>query len=64
MSPLPFIIWALTVVAGLVIYLIIAYIIEKSGLARLGATGHLFTCNPDAPSSKTKTNSDAEEKAR
>lgn len=46
-SLFPFIAWALVVVIGLFVYLWVAARIEKSGLPRLGATGHLFTCNPD-----------------
>lgn len=51
MSIVPFIVWILTIVAGLFIYLGVARTIEKSGLERLGATGNLFTCNPDAKKS-------------
>lgn len=47
MSPIPFVAWAITVVAGTIIYVAIAKQIEKSGLKRLGATGNLFTCDPD-----------------
>ena len=47
MSLIPFIAWAATVVAGTIIYVCVAKQIEKSGLKRLGATGHLFTCDPD-----------------
>lgn len=47
MSMLPFILWGAIVILGLVFYLLVAMRIEKSGLARLGATGHLFTCDPD-----------------
>ena len=52
MSAIPFVCWALAVVAGIVIYIVVAIKIEKSGLKRLGATGHLFTCNPDAEEKK------------
>ncbi len=48
MSIVPFIVWFLTIIAGLIIYLRVAKTIEKSGLERLGATGNLFTCDPDA----------------
>ncbi|MDR0389049.1 MAG: hypothetical protein LBH73_03190 [Spirochaetaceae bacterium] len=51
-SAFPFIVWILTIVAGLIIYIAIARAIEKSGLERLGATGNLFTCNPDAAKKK------------
>lgn len=44
----PFIAWGAVIVIGLVVYLGVATRIEKSGLAKLGATGNLFTCNPDA----------------
>lgn len=47
MSMLPFVLWALTLVIGLIIYVAVACTIEKTGLKRLGATGHLFTCNPE-----------------
>ena len=33
-------------IAGFVIYVSVATVIEKSGLKRLGATGNLFTCDP------------------
>jgi hypothetical protein len=44
----PFIAWGAVIVIGLVVYLGVATRIEKSGLPRLGATGNLFTCDPDA----------------
>ncbi|WP_164918943.1 MULTISPECIES: hypothetical protein [Acutalibacteraceae] len=47
-SLFPFIAWILVLIAGLIIYLGVAIVIERTGLSRLGATGHLFTCNPDA----------------
>jgi len=47
MSLFPFIAWAATVVIGVVVYVAVARVIEKSGLPRLGATGNLFTCDPD-----------------
>ena len=47
MSMIPFIAWGTIVVVGTVIYVSIASQIEKSGLKRLGATGKLFTCDPD-----------------
>ncbi len=47
-SMFPFIAWIVIILTGLVVYLIVATKIEKSGLERLGATGHLFTCNPEA----------------
>lgn len=47
-SMFPFIVWGLTIIAGLFIYIGVATVIEKSGLARLGATGHLFTCDPES----------------
>lgn len=46
MSIIPFIFWGGTIAAGLIIYVVTAAVIEKSGLKRLGATGHLFTCEP------------------
>ena len=46
MSIIPFVFWAGTVAAGIVIYVIVASVIEKSGLERLGATGSLFSCEP------------------
>ena len=52
MSMLPFVLWALTLVIGLIIYVAVAYTIEKAGLKRLGATGHLFTCNPERKEEK------------
>ena len=52
MSMLPFITWGGTVVAGLIIYVSVASVIEKSGLKRLGATGNIFTCDPDKNASK------------
>ena len=47
-SMFPFIAWIVIILIGLVVYLIVATKIEKSGLERRGATGHLFTCNPEA----------------
>lgn len=47
MQSLPFIMWALTFVLAVIIYVAVAKAIEKSGLARLGATGKLFDCNSD-----------------
>lgn len=47
MSMLPFIFWIGTIIIGLVIYIGVAKAIEKSGLARLGATGKLFTCGSE-----------------
>ena len=44
----PFIAWGAVIVIGLVVDLGVATRIEKSGLPRLGATGNLFTCDPDA----------------
>jgi cell division septal protein FtsQ len=52
MSAFPFVAWALTIVLGLIIYIAIASTIEKSGLDRLGATGNLFTCDPDTAKKK------------
>lgn len=46
MSIIPFIFWLSTLIIGLIVYLVVAFIIERSGLKRLGATGHLFTCDP------------------
>lgn len=46
MSIIPFIFWGASLVTGLIVYLVAASAIEKSGLARLGATGNLFTCDP------------------
>ena len=46
MSIVPFIFWAATVVIGFIIYLIVAKRIEASGLARLGATGNIWTVDP------------------
>lgn len=54
MSMIPFIFWIGTIVAGLVIYLAVAKTIEKSGLKRLGATGNLFTCDPENEGGKNK----------
>lgn len=45
MSIVPFIYWAGTVVAAIIIYIIVGSTIEKSGLERLGASGSLFTTN-------------------
>lgn len=47
MSAIPFIAWGLSVVAGTIIYVCVARDIERTKLKRLGATGHLFTCDPD-----------------
>jgi hypothetical protein len=44
---LAWLIWAGTIVAGLFIYIGVAKKIEATGLKRLGATGNLFTCDPD-----------------
>lgn len=46
-SLFPFIAWAMVIVVGIVIYIGVASVIEKSGMKRLGATGKLFTCDPD-----------------
>lgn len=54
MSIVPFIFWAGTIVAGLIIYVATAAVIEKSGLKRLGATGHLFTCEPKETDKEVK----------
>lgn len=51
-SMFPFIAWGVVLIIGLIAYLIVAVKIEKSGLERLGATGHLFTCDPDANKKK------------
>lgn len=53
-SMFPFIAWAVVVVIGIVVYIGVAMTIEKSGLERLGATGNLFTCNPEAKKKKTE----------
>ena len=47
MSSFPFIAWALVLIADVIMYVAVAKRIEKSGLARLGATGKLFGCEPD-----------------
>ncbi len=47
MSLIPFVSWAASMAVGTIIYLYVANQIEKSGLKRLGATGNLFTCDPD-----------------
>ncbi len=46
MSMLPFVFWGASLVTGLIVYVVVASAIEKSGLKRLGATGNLFTCDP------------------
>lgn len=46
MSIIPFVFWGGTLVAGTIIYIAVASVIEKAGLERQGATGHLFTCEP------------------
>lgn len=46
MSIVPFVFWGASIVAGIIIYVSVATVIEKSGLKRLGATGNLFTCDP------------------
>lgn len=53
MSMLPFMFWIGTIITGLVIYIGVAKAIEKSGLARLGATGKLFTCGSEDGSNNT-----------
>lgn len=60
MSIFPFVMWALSVVVAFIVYIAVAKKIESSGLARLGATGNLFTCNPDPE--KLKAQEEAEEK--
>lgn len=52
MSALPFIFWIFSVVFGMIVYILVAKKIEASGLERLGATGHLFTCDPDKDKKK------------
>lgn len=47
MSSFPFIAWLLVLIADVIVYIAVAKRIEKSGLARLGATGKLFSCEPD-----------------
>lgn len=54
MSAIPFIVWALGVVFGIIVYICVASIIEKSGEERLGATGHLFIADPDRKKSSDK----------
>lgn len=54
MSLIPFIVWGLSIVAGTVIYICVARLIERSKLKRLGATGHLFTCDPDKQNASEK----------
>lgn len=51
-SMFPFIAWIVVNLIGLGVYLGVATAIEKSGLARLGATGNLFTCNPKVTDEK------------
>ena len=51
-SMFPFIAWVAVLIIGLIAYPIVAVKIEKSGLERLGATGNLFTCNPEAKKKK------------
>ncbi|MFV0516441.1 MAG: hypothetical protein ACK5MV_03500 [Aminipila sp.] len=46
-SLFPFIAWGIVIVVGIIIYIGVASTIEKSGMKRLGATGNLFTCDPD-----------------
>jgi hypothetical protein len=48
----PFVAWIVTIVVGAIVYIVIATTIEKSGLERLGATGNLFTCNPETAKKK------------
>lgn len=59
MSTFPFIMWALSVVVAFFVYIAVARVIEKSGLARLGATGNLFTCNPDPETLKAQEEAEA-----
>lgn len=47
MSMIPFVMWGLSILTGTIIYVCVARKIEQSKLKRLGATGHLFTCDPD-----------------
>ncbi|MCR4672323.1 MAG: hypothetical protein K5637_03670 [Lachnospiraceae bacterium] len=47
MSMFPIIMWILMVVVAFVIYIPVAIKINKTGLKRLGATAHIFTCDPD-----------------
>jgi len=46
MSIIPFMFWGSTLVVGLLVYVIAASTIEKTGMPRLGATGNIFTCDP------------------
>lgn len=48
MSMFPIIMWILMVVVAFVVYIPVAARINKSGLERLGATAHLFTCSPES----------------
>ena len=52
MSMFPFISWGLSVAASFIIYVFVGSRIEKSGEERLGATGNLFTCNPEPKKKK------------
>lgn len=51
-SMFPFIAWVIVLLIGLVVYIGVASAIEKSGLERLGATGNLFTCDPEKKKKK------------
>ena len=52
MSMIPFVIWGLSIVAGTILYISVARIIERSKMKQLGATVHLFTCDPDKQQKK------------
>jgi len=52
MSIIPFIFWGASLVTGLIVYVVVAKAIEKTGLKRMGATGHLFTCDPKEDDTK------------
>lgn len=54
MSIVPFLFWAASLIVGLIVYMLVAKAIEKSGLERLGATGSLFTCEPKTGARKAE----------
>lgn len=41
------ILWCFSLLFGLIVYVIVGKKIEKTGLRRLGATGNIWTCDPD-----------------
>lgn len=53
-SMFPFIAWGCVVLCGIIVYVGVASVIEKSGEKRLGATGNIFTYTPKEDKPETE----------